>query len=133
MAGKYGIARSWQSNQVVESMAVRHYADLSRPYLMTFIGFSGSTVDWGVYNNPWCIGVATATNPAGPWMLSTVNPSIPIGTQTGFDQWITAEATHVLTNRTMYIFYSGGKTNGANQIGLLTFSTSEVERREIEP
>jgi len=115
----------WNSGASTESPCVRYYGDLPHPYLMTFIGYNPPGI---VVNYPWRGGVAYADSPLGPWFEINNNPVFTVGNTGGWDDRISAEMTHMQVGTNWFGYYSGGKYNGSNQVGMVVLPISSISK-----
>lgn len=118
-------APRWNQGGDTESPCVRKYPSLIHPYVMSFIGYNNLAV---VTNKPWRVGFAYADSPSGPWTEGRYSTELTIDTNGTWDDRIAGEATHLETGGTIYVYYAGGKVNGANQVGLATISLTDFQK-----
>lgn len=114
----------WNDGGDTESPCVEYYPRLKRGgvYLLSFIGYRPLPA----VNKSWRIGLAAASSPEGPFTEICFNPICEGGRPGAFDENIVGEVSHLEYKGVFYLYYSGGKKNGANQIGLLTIPSLDM-------
>lgn len=114
----------WNQGGYTESPAVFKLDGLAHPYVMLFTAFNNLAT---VTNLCWRLGAAVADSPWGPFVEAKNNPILTIGQNGQWDDRIVAEACPLIEGDTASFFYSGGKVNGINQIGLATMTVAQLQ------
>lgn len=112
-----GAAGAWDSLRVQEPHVI------IGPDGTWIMAYMAETTDYQQGRSEKC-GIATATNPLGPWTKSPNNPVLPFGAPGSWDQGGTADPSIYYENGVYWMLYSGLSLNGGTPWALgLAYAT----------